>query len=351
MKLLREALSLWAKTGEITGLDVLGGWERTTSRWTNELAHRSSPSGYGDWKLAVKELAGLAILRKAQDRFEALGFQNPAAHVTQIGYGQRAATVQLKTHGPFIWLSLPLMERFIDSEPMALPEDVRKPFPAFTLMLPEHPDLVLEGVPVRSLSIAHADRDHPDGVDAILEPAINHPEARHNLFLYARTDTERSVSYVIWSDDAGKVHQPKTLLVPTRRRADGMTLEAAEVEDPSESDDPYVRARERLHQTLSAIAVNTVMVMNFRGDLLGEAPEPRSKRKGQFPAFNEKTARPLRWLGENYRSPASADHGGSHSSPRMHLRRAHWRSQPYGPGRTKRRWTWIDHILVNSDHA
>jgi hypothetical protein len=348
MTIMQNSLRFWARGCGLLGLDVMGGWDRTTERWVNELAHQRAPGCYGDWRHAIRELAGLVMLRKAQDLIESVGIENPAFSGMKTGIGQRVATVQWRSHGPLIWVSRPLLDRFIDSEPMTLPEDIRRPFPAFTLMLPEHPDLTLAGRPVRSLSIAHVDSEHTDDLDPILEPVLHPDRPRHQLFLYARNDHENSLSAWACSDSDGGIQQPGHMDLPTRRSPEGMALDVGTVDVDPDSQDPTIRERSRTSDHIVSIAVNALMVLNFRGDLLGPEPPQRSKRKGQFPSFTAKTARPLRWLGETYRVPASADHGGSHASPRMHLRRAHWRSQPCGPGWTQRRWTWIDHVLVNS---
>lgn len=44
---------------------------------------------------------------------------------------------------------------------------------------------------------------------------------------------------------------------------------------------------------------------------------------------------------------STVNKGGSHTSPRPHLRRGHFRMVPHGHGRTERRQVWIDPCFVN----
>lgn len=41
--------------------------------------------------------------------------------------------------------------------------------------------------------------------------------------------------------------------------------------------------------------------------------------------------------------------GGHHRSPVMHVRRAHWHTFAYGPGKSLRRVKWLPPIIVNGD--
>lgn len=55
-----------------------------------------------------------------------------------------------------------------------------------------------------------------------------------------------------------------------------------------------------------------------------------------------------RFIGRGYRPPVKAanGNGGTHASPDPHWRSGHWRHQACGPGRTERKLTWIELVWV-----
>jgi len=65
------------------------------------------------------------------------------------------------------------------------------------------------------------------------------------------------------------------------------------------------------------------------------------------PAVVDEWWRP-RWVGQEYKRSViiGGPPAGTHASPKMHWRRGHWRNQPVGEGRSDRRRTWIQPILV-----
>ena len=55
-------------------------------------------------------------------------------------------------------------------------------------------------------------------------------------------------------------------------------------------------------------------------------------------------------IGRSYRLPAHRpDLGGTHSSPRLHWRRGHFRQQPYGPARAERKTIWLEPQLIGAE--
>lgn len=78
-----------------------------------------------------------------------------------------------------------------------------------------------------------------------------------------------------------------------------------------------------------------------KGEGSNEMARPASVKKGK-----EKEALfMIRMLGSGYRRKGPPL-GGHHASPTAHWRAGHWRSQPYGPGRTLRRPRWIEPCFI-----
>lgn len=53
-------------------------------------------------------------------------------------------------------------------------------------------------------------------------------------------------------------------------------------------------------------------------------------------------------IGRKYAVKRSGESSGDHASPRMHWRRGHFRHQPYGPNLTETKVIWIEPMLVNA---
>lgn len=99
-----------------------------------------------------------------------------------------------------------------------------------------------------------------------------------------------------------------------------------------------------LAKTVGSIVFGTILALNAREDLL----EPR-KRLRVVQNKHDVTKRLEYWepnfVGRHYhikRLPAK----GTHASPRLHWRRGHYRSQPFGPGRKERKIIWIEPCLI-----
>lgn len=88
------------------------------------------------------------------------------------------------------------------------------------------------------------------------------------------------------------------------------------------------------------------------GLLLAMEARPALLSRGRKVGSHKKSRREM-WepnvVGRDYRivrerGPAT----GTHTSPRMHWRRGHWRQQPFGAGRSQIRRIWIEPALVGS---
>lgn len=113
-------------------------------------------------------------------------------------------------------------------------------------------------------------------------------------------------------------------------------------ESLSATDDKFLRF-------IEDIALRLLLILNARPELVSPAKE---LRKAQITAKKSMVAI---WtpniIGENYRANygEASTAPRSASSPRMHWRRGHYRSQPFGMGLTQRRITWIEPVLVNAE--
>jgi hypothetical protein len=69
--------------------------------------------------------------------------------------------------------------------------------------------------------------------------------------------------------------------------------------------------------------------------------EPRTKSGACFWTPN--------WIGKDYqiKTERGSSKGGTHSSPRTHWRRGHFREQPIGEGRNETKTIWIEPTLIN----
>lgn len=113
----------------------------------------------------------------------------------------------------------------------------------------------------------------------------------------------------------------------------------------------------RVNLVLYLCAVNSEIRDERTGFKKPGNPAPIRTRRGLrlFPA-----ATPTRWdvavrLGAAIRSAAGRDRGedqgGTHASPRPHIRRAHWHTFRRGPGRAESVLKWLPPIPVNVDDA
>lgn len=115
--------------------------------------------------------------------------------------------------------------------------------------------------------------------------------------------------------------------------------------------DPVDEAEHAFLNGLTAIAVQCLLAREFLPELIGNPPGPGdgSDRKPPSPQAKPGSLSP-RWIGQGFKPErSSTPRGGSHSSPRPHWRRGHWRSQPIGTGRKERRVVWIKPTMVKAE--
>jgi hypothetical protein len=97
---------------------------------------------------------------------------------------------------------------------------------------------------------------------------------------------------------------------------------------------------------LHAIVFGTMMALNARPALIDReyltnvVPAKKDKPRKEFWSPNV--------IGRNYRLPRQ-EPVGTHSSPRLHWRRGHFRQQPYGLGRKERKQIWLEPTLVGAE--
>ena len=91
------------------------------------------------------------------------------------------------------------------------------------------------------------------------------------------------------------------------------------------------------------ITFNLIMLMTERPDIV-ECTESSSvvMKKGVVKGrvYNPK------WIGRKYVLSKNDHKGGTHNSPILHWRRGHWKNQPWGPLRSKRKHIWIEPTVV-----
>lgn len=92
---------------------------------------------------------------------------------------------------------------------------------------------------------------------------------------------------------------------------------------------------------LARLALGLLLVMDASPRLVSKGePRMRSPKPGKREIWTPNI------LGIGYRTKSETPGDGSHSSPRMHWRRGHFRSQPVGEQRLERKTIWIEPTLV-----
>lgn len=108
-------------------------------------------------------------------------------------------------------------------------------------------------------------------------------------------------------------------------------------------DAPLAQDEAEFLETLGTVLWGTFLALNARPDLLTRAHVEKIVQ-----AKSDKPRREF-WspnvVGRNYRIQREKG-TGTHASPRMHFRRGHFRSQPYGVGRAERRTIWLEPCLI-----
>ena len=91
-----------------------------------------------------------------------------------------------------------------------------------------------------------------------------------------------------------------------------------------------------LFGTLLAMTARPELVERGKCERVIEARKDRPRKEFWSPNI----------VGRRYRTKIEG--GGSHASPRMHWRRGHFRSQPYGLHRAERKTLWIEPCLISA---
>lgn len=168
---------------------------------------------------------------------------------------------------------------------------------------------------------------------------------------------------VFWNDygmpvdytDCTKLSEPVTAVqnfeftsyqgAPARGRANANDITALELaEYDKDAGVPADRDAElAVTRKMNSLALSLLMIMSARPDLVEAGTETRKARVKR--GVERDALWSPNWLGRTYKARREGL-GGTHASPRMHWRLGHWRKQPHGPGRTQRRDTWIEGVLV-----
>jgi hypothetical protein len=95
------------------------------------------------------------------------------------------------------------------------------------------------------------------------------------------------------------------------------------------------------------ITTNLILFMMAKPELV-EKNTTEGKTVHQASMVKRNVFNPI-WIGKNYQIRRVSESVGTHSSPVMHYRRGHWRSQACGPGYSIRKNILIDPVLVNCE--
>jgi hypothetical protein len=107
---------------------------------------------------------------------------------------------------------------------------------------------------------------------------------------------------------------------------------------------------QREHEWLTSVfslALQSVLALSYLPELVDdEPPKTGTKTLGSSHRPSQERGLQPRWLGRSFERQPSPSHG-SHSSPKTHWRKGHWRKQPSGEGRKSQHIVWIRPTLVN----
>jgi hypothetical protein len=116
----------------------------------------------------------------------------------------------------------------------------------------------------------------------------------------------------------------------------------------SEGSASFEDGDDRFLNTLRSLVLQCFLALQYQPELLSDVELPTQKKGFSKPNEQEPSYRVPRWLGKDFKSKRSSESStGTHSSPRTHWRRGHWRRVAVGQGRTERKVIWIQPVLVN----
>ncbi len=110
------------------------------------------------------------------------------------------------------------------------------------------------------------------------------------------------------------------------------------------------KTEQQFTTTVDKLLLQTLLYLQLKPDSVS-ATAPSSHQSGsgfRGKADPHQRLEPI-WIGRDYQPQVLGRSHGSHSSPRLHWRRGHWKRVAFGEGRMERRWQWIEPTLVNAD--
>jgi hypothetical protein len=259
-----------------------------------------------------------------------------------IVIGARLAFLGMPTY----WVTQEFVEMVMEAAP---PPDMKVseivwPIEGLSILLPIDSLRDPSGSPVMWISFCHAFT----GMDTALLPnRTSYVENKLNgLTMCAYTASgcyygqTLPADALLASHDPGGVHYGETLKDAGSAGIDQERLAVTPKQD------------EEFNVHLAGIAANILMYMmaaqegNFTAREEGVVARKAKPQKGVDALWNPS------WIGREYQHPAGCRNlGGSHASPRVHWRRAHYRRQYYGAGRSQVRTILIPRKLVNASTA
>jgi hypothetical protein len=236
--------------------------------------------------------------------------------------------------------------------------------------------LIAYGVPTyfvsRDLAIAVSQTDPPNGAKWT-DIKLPFPAGVFLLPSGMVSDPNgRSYNYVTWC----KVTAGEVIAIQQGKRQtfgnDALIFTSASIDDPTfagltktlnaetwphaqlpaggshnETVSNLIEAERDVITTLSRLALGLVMAFEARPTLY--APGHRcgktmARREGWSEIWRPQI------LGKDYKLPTRPSAGaGTHTSPRLHWRRGHFRNQAHGPQYTERRIIWIEPMLIGGE--
>jgi len=176
---------------------------------------------------------------------------------------------------------------------------------------------------------------------------IHHKEVNRgyrDIFLSPNINPSLAVGFVTREPDASSWHRNTELSVPMSeviRAPDTLILSGVQ-----RGMDIYRASEEELRfiDHMTGLAISILLVMAARPTLITDGDKIRSvkhKARGKISLYNP------RWVGRYYKPPVGPGLGGTHASPRTHLRAGHLRGVRYGEGRKLTKIIWIEPTWVN----
>ena len=267
-----------------------------------------TPPGFKPWNDEVMDEA-LPILYADRAQNDAV-WQVAAATFAQAISG----------HAPSRFLGKALAEAFLQTAVPALSEPPPLVLPVFRLFLPEGVLLDEIGSPVDCLVIA----------DSRSVDSLSVKGGGHQLMVAATNAAGQTLA----------MHSPWATI------GDGwMPLEGTVSVGPLFADASL---------RMLALAVNVILVLAHRPDLVSEGPIVRPPGRGfKASASQQRPLAPI-WIGLDYKAKAAAPSSGERRlSPggrkTAHWRRGHWHTVCTGEGRKQRQQRWFEPTWVDAD--